>query len=79
MSLGRQLSTIALLALTMEPKPFAEAIKEANPWVAPVVYYDPSEIPKRGGRWRAVQRWRNWWARERTPAMRQTARRHLYV
>lgn len=33
----------------------------------------------RGGRWRALQRWRNWWERERRPANRHTCRRHLYT
>lgn len=43
-----------------------------TPWENPVLYYDPSEVPKRGGRWRACARWRMWWEREQRPATRYT-------
>lgn len=46
-----------------------------SPWEEPAVYYDPEDAPKRGGRWRALARWRSWWDRERRPATRRTSRR----
>lgn len=49
-----------------------------------LVFYDPWPMTQldrrsmiRGGRWRALARWRNWWRREHRPADRRTSRRTL--
>lgn len=77
--IGRLGSLKAMTAILTAMSPFMSDMHHnymmGTPWENPVVYYDPSEVPKRGGRWRACARWRMWWEREQRPANRYTRTR----